>query len=54
MKKGQTGFSLPLKHAKFGLKQLKDAGMRKINLAGGEPTIVDQGHYAGELIRYAK
>ena len=28
--------------------------MKKLNLAGGEPLIVDRGHYAGEIFRYCK
>ncbi len=28
--------------------------MKKINFAGGEPFILDQGKYLGELIKYSK
>ena len=28
--------------------------MQKLNLAGGEPLIVDRGHFAGEICRFSK
>ena len=33
---------------------LVEAGMKKINFAGGEPFIVDRGRYLGELVRFCK
>ena len=39
----------PMSDAKCGLKLLADAGMRKINFAGGEPFLYPA--YMGELIR---
>eukprot|EP01125_Pyxidicula_operculata_P008899 TRINITY_DN2942_c0_g1_i3.p1 TRINITY_DN2942_c0_g1~~TRINITY_DN2942_c0_g1_i3.p1 ORF type:complete len:350 (+),score=84.04 TRINITY_DN2942_c0_g1_i3:70-1119(+) len=45
-------FMLPLERAKKGLKILADAGMKKINFAGGEPFL--QPKHLGELIRYCK
>ena len=37
-----------------GLRLLKDEGMKKINFAGGEPFILERGHYLGELAQYCK
>lgn len=33
---------------------LKESGLRKINFAGGEPFIVDQGHFLGHLVEFCK
>ncbi|RNA29384.1 radical S-adenosyl methionine domain-containing 2 [Brachionus plicatilis] len=41
-----------LQEAKFGLKKLKDSGMRKINFAGGEPFLYPK--FLAELCRYCK
>ena len=43
---------LSLPDAKRGLKILADAGMKKINISGGEPFL--QAKYLGEIIRYCK
>src|SRR6266540_3754526 len=38
--------------AKFALKKLADAGMRKLNFAGGEPFLYPE--YLGKLVRFCK
>lgn len=43
---------LTLDQAKFGLDKLKQAGMRKINFAGGEPFLYPE--FLGELVVYCK
>ncbi|KAL8886015.1 MAG: hypothetical protein Q9215_006214 [Flavoplaca cf. flavocitrina] len=43
---------LPIDEAKKGLKLLVNAGMRKVNFAGGEPFLYPA--FLGELIRYCK
>lgn len=40
---------LPIDEAKKGLKLLVNAGMRKVNFAGGEPFLYPA--FLGELIR---
>ena len=50
----KTSSHLPIEEAKKGLKMLVEAGMRKINFAGGEPFIVERGRYLGELVRFCK
>ncbi|KAI4199988.1 MAG: hypothetical protein LQ350_004250 [Teloschistes chrysophthalmus] len=47
-----TSFIQPIDEAKRGIKMLVDAGMRKINFAGGEPFLYPE--YLGELVRYCK
>src|SRR5687767_4205590 len=41
-----------IKDAKFALKKLADAGMLKLNFAGGEPFIYPE--YLGKLVRFCK
>ncbi|KAL8850847.1 MAG: hypothetical protein Q9221_004261 [Calogaya cf. arnoldii] len=43
---------LPIEEAAKGLKLLINAGMRKVNFAGGEPFLYPR--YLGELVRYCK
>ncbi|KAG8903292.1 Radical S-adenosyl methionine domain-containing protein 2 [Tulasnella sp. 403] len=45
-------FILPLEKAKVGLKLMADAGMRKLNISGGEPYL--NAGYIGEVFRYCK
>ncbi|KAK2055443.1 radical SAM enzyme [Colletotrichum caudatum] len=47
-----SGYILPLDEAKRGLRLLKEAGMRKLNIAGGEPFLHPK--FLGELLRYGK
>ena len=47
-----SGFILPIDDAKRGLRLLKEAGLRKLNIAGGEPFL--QPKFVGEIIRYCK
>lgn len=47
-----SGYILPLDEAKHGLRLLRDAGMRKLNIAGGEPFLHPA--FLGELLRYCK
>ncbi|KAF4773295.1 hypothetical protein HER10_EVM0009523 [Colletotrichum scovillei] len=47
-----SGYILPLDEAKHGMHLLKDAGMRKLNVAGGEPFLHPK--FLGELLRYCK
>lgn len=47
-----SGYILPLSEAKRGLRLLRDAGMRKLNIAGGEPFLHPA--FLGELLRYCK
>ena len=49
-----SSFNLPLEEAFKGLGSLKDAGMDKINFAGGEPFIIDRGKHVGELVKFCK
>lgn len=49
-----SSYVLPLDEQKRGLKLLRDAGMRKLNLSGGEPFLVDRGKRVGELVVYCK
>ncbi|KAL8816412.1 MAG: hypothetical protein Q9223_004570 [Gallowayella weberi] len=46
----KTSYMLPIADAKRGLKLLVDAGMRKINFAGGEPFLYPE--FLGKLVRY--
>jgi radical S-adenosyl methionine domain-containing protein 2 len=48
----KTSYILPLEDAKRGLSLLKQAGMRKLNFAGGEPFLYPK--FVGELARYCK
>ncbi|KAL8726075.1 MAG: hypothetical protein Q9166_006954 [cf. Caloplaca sp. 2 TL-2023] len=48
----KTSDMLPIDEAKRGLKLLVEAGMRKINFAGGEPFLYPA--FLGELVRYCK
>ncbi|TKW59467.1 Radical S-adenosyl methionine domain-containing protein 2 [Colletotrichum tanaceti] len=47
-----SGYILPLDDAKRGMRLLKEAGMRKLNIAGGEPFLHPK--FLGELLRYCK
>lgn len=47
-----SSFILPTEEAKQGLKKLKEAGMEKINFAGGEPFL--KAEMLGELVMYCK
>ncbi|CAF2048815.1 unnamed protein product [Rotaria magnacalcarata] len=49
-----TNDRLPLDEAKRGIGLLKQAGTKKINFSGGEPFLIENGRYVGELTRYAK
>ncbi|KAI9736469.1 MAG: hypothetical protein M1818_006203 [Claussenomyces sp. TS43310] len=48
----KTSYILPLEEAKKGLVLLKQAGMRKLNFAGGEPMLYPK--FVGELAQYCK
>ncbi|KAI4144102.1 MAG: hypothetical protein L6R39_004318 [Caloplaca ligustica] len=48
----KTSYILPKEDAKRGIKLLAEAGMRKINFAGGEPFLYPS--FLGELVRYCK
>ena len=50
----KTSFVLSVDDAKRGLRLLRDAGMRKINFAGGEPLLPKYHQFLGGLIRYLK
>ncbi|TFK75025.1 radical SAM enzyme, partial [Pluteus cervinus] len=43
---------LPLDEAKRGLRLLKDAGMKKLNISGGEPFLKPE--FIGEVFRFCK
>jgi len=43
---------LPLDEAKRGLRMLSDAGMKKLNISGGEPFLKPQ--FIGEVFRFCK
>ncbi|KAM0748636.1 radical SAM enzyme [Meredithblackwellia eburnea MCA 4105] len=45
-------FKLPIEETKRGLEMLAGAGMKKLNIAGGEPFMFPQ--YLGEMIKYCK
>ncbi|MCJ1234708.1 hypothetical protein MMC14_002671 [Varicellaria rhodocarpa] len=47
-----TSYVLPLVDAKKGLALLKEAGMKKINFAGGEPFL--NPNFLGKLAKYCK
>lgn len=47
-----SGYILPLGEAKRGLRLLAGAGMRKLNIAGGEPFLHPA--FLGEILRYSK
>lgn len=49
-----TNDRLPLEEAKRGLRLLQEAGTKKVNFSGGEPFLIEQGRYVGELTRFAK
>ncbi|KUJ14256.1 radical s-adenosyl methionine domain-containing protein 2 [Mollisia scopiformis] len=48
----KTSYILPLDDAKKGLALLQQAGMKKLNFAGGEPMLYPK--FVGELARYCK
>ena len=48
----KTSHVLTLEQAKEGLTKLKEAGMRKINFAGGEPFLYPK--FLGELVVFCK
>lgn len=48
----KTTTALPLDDAKRGIKLLADSGMKKLNIAGGEPFL--RPDYLGKLFAYAK
>jgi sulfatase maturation enzyme AslB (radical SAM superfamily) len=48
----KTSHVLSLAQAKSGLLKLKEAGMKKINFAGGEPFLFPV--FLGELVKYSK
>lgn len=45
-------FILPLEDAKHGLRMLSDAGMKKLNISGGEPFL--QPRYIGDAFKFCK
>lgn len=45
-------FILPLEDAKRALRMLVDAGMKKLNISGGEPFL--QPRYIGEVFKFCK
>ncbi|KAF8335558.1 hypothetical protein F5887DRAFT_891868 [Amanita rubescens] len=45
-------FILPLEEAKHGLRMLANAGMKKLNISGGEPFL--QPRYIGEIFKFCK
>jgi radical S-adenosyl methionine domain-containing protein 2 len=47
-----SSYILPVDEAKRGLSLLKDAGMRKLNIAGGEPFLYPK--FLTEILRYCK
>jgi len=48
----KTSYMLPEKDAKRGLKKLVEAGMKKLNVAGGEPFLFPE--FLGNICRYVK
>ena len=36
------------------MSDLANAGMKKINFAGGEPFLIKKGKYLGELVKFCK
>lgn len=48
----KTSYILPLEDARHGLALLREAGMQKLNFAGGEPMLYPG--YVGELAKYCK
>ncbi|GES75049.1 radical S-adenosyl methionine domain-containing protein 2-like [Rhizophagus clarus] len=48
----KTSYLAPIEDSKYALKKLADAGMKKINFAGGEPFLYPK--YLEELMRYCK
>lgn len=49
-----SSFVLPIEEAKRGLQMLRDAGLKKINFAGGEPFIVNRGNFVGKCVQFCK
>ncbi|KAH0835549.1 hypothetical protein J3R83DRAFT_9252 [Lanmaoa asiatica] len=47
-----NSYILPLDEAKHALRLLADAGMKKLNISGGEPFL--QPRYIGEVFKYCK
>ena len=47
-----SSYILPIEEAKRGLLLLKQAGMRKLNIAGGEPFLYPK--FLSEILRYCK
>ncbi|KAJ3532778.1 hypothetical protein NM208_g8282 [Fusarium decemcellulare] len=47
-----SSYVLPVDEAKRGLRLLKEAGMRKLNIAGGEPFLYPR--FLSELLKYGK
>ncbi|PGH00002.1 hypothetical protein AJ80_09239 [Polytolypa hystricis UAMH7299] len=48
----KTSYILPEEEAKRGLKRLVEAGMKKLNIAGGEPFLYPE--FIGHLCQYVK
>lgn len=48
----KSSYMLPLAHSKRGLKLLKEAGMRKVNFAGGEPFLYPR--FLASMVVYCK
>ncbi|RDB14720.1 Radical S-adenosyl methionine domain-containing protein 2 [Hypsizygus marmoreus] len=48
----KSSITLPLEKAKHGLSLLHDAGMKKINISGGEPFLNPK--FLGEIIKFCK
>lgn len=48
----KSSYMLPLAHSKRGLKLLKEAGMRKVNFAGGEPFLYPR--FLSSMLVYCK
>jgi radical S-adenosyl methionine domain-containing protein 2 len=47
-----SSYVLPVEDAKRGLRLLREAGMRKLNIAGGEPFLHPR--FLTEILRYCK
>jgi len=48
----KTSYIAPLAEAKRGLRMLAEAGMKKLNISGGEPFLRDE--FLGEIIKFSK